>query len=237
MTGRMQTLARLAAPALLNRRNFVLGAAATLAACQSERLPQGATTLATPSGFDPALVAMYGPVPSEKFPMEAIDLSYIDPRFYREQVETPAGIKAKPGNIVVSPGTRYLYYVMDNGRSMRYGVGVGRDGFRWAGNAVVRRKESWPTWTPPPEMVKRDPLAAPFAAGMPGGPDNPLGARALYLYQGDQDTLYRIHGTTEPWTIGQAVSSGCIRLINHDIIDLHSRVALGTQVQVLGDYA
>ncbi|MFO1183704.1 MAG: L,D-transpeptidase [Bauldia sp.] len=237
MKGFRLSVDRLAAPAVITRRSFVVGAAAALAACQSERLPQGATTLASSSGFDPAAMSMYGPLPNEKFPIEAIDLSYVDPRFYRSQVPTPPAIKAKPGSIVVSPGTRYLYYVLDSGQSMRYGVGVGRDGFRWSGDAVIKRKESWPTWTPPPEMVKRDPLAAPFANGMLGGPDNPLGARALYLYQGENDTLYRIHGTTEPWTIGQAVSSGCIRLINHDIIDLHSRVAIGTGVHVLGDFA
>ena len=224
----------------LSRRSFVVGAAAALAACQSERVAQtsGAVLAQANTGsFDPALMSMYGPMPNEKFPMEAIDLSYVDPRFYREVVDTPPNIKSKPGNIVVSPGTRYLYYVMEDGKSMRYGVGVGRTGFGWSGDAVIRRKETWPTWTPPPEMVKRDPLAAPFANGMPGGLDNPLGARAMYLYQGDNDTLYRVHGTTEPWTIGQAVSSGCIRLINHDVIDLYNRVALGTSVKVLSDVA
>lgn len=123
---------------------------------------------------------------------------------------------------------------MKDGEAMRYGVGVGREGFAWAGRARIRRKAEWPKWTPPAEMIKRRPDLAKYRNGMPGGPDNPLGARALYLYQGSRDTLYRIHGTNEPWTIGQAMSSGCIRLLNDDVKDLYNRVGLGTRVVVLG---
>lgn len=139
----------------------------------------------------------------------------------------------KPGTIIIDGNQHYLYLVLGGGRAMRYGIGVGRDGFGWAGRVRVGRTSEWPVWTPPPEMVARDEKARKWAAGMPGGPDNPLGARALYLYEGDQDTIYRIHGTPEPWTIGLNVSSGCIRMRNEDIIDLHSRIEVGAKVIVL----
>jgi lipoprotein-anchoring transpeptidase ErfK/SrfK len=138
----------------------------------------------------------------------------------------------KPGTIIISTRKRRLFYVLPDGMAVSYGVGVGRWGFTWRGVASVGRKAEWPTWTPPAEMVDRDPLAAKFANGMPGGPENPLGARAMYLYQGNQDTLYRIHGTREPWSIGLAVSSGCIRMLNEEVIDLYNRVKIGTKVVV-----
>jgi lipoprotein-anchoring transpeptidase ErfK/SrfK len=176
----------------------------------------------------------YGPVAGEPFPVPAVDLARVNPAYYRTVVVTPASFTQTPGEIVVDPRNAYLYYLQPNGLSLRYGVGVGREGFGWSGTATIQRKAQWPIWTPPAEMVARDPAARPWAAGMPGGPDNPLGARALYLYQGGRDTLYRIHGTNAPWTIGTAVSSGCIRMINQDVIDLHNRVPIGTRVTVLG---
>jgi lipoprotein-anchoring transpeptidase ErfK/SrfK len=133
--------------------------------------------------------------------------------------------KHKPGTIVVETSERRLYLVLDDGKALRYGIGVGRDGFRWSGQHKITRKAEWPGWTPPPEMRKRVP---DLPAYMPGGPDNPLGARALYI----GSTLYRIHGTSEPWTIGQAVSSGCIRLTNEDVTDLYGRVKVGALVVV-----
>ena len=139
----------------------------------------------------------------------------------------------QPGTIIIDGNQHYLYSVMGNGQAMRYGIGVGRDGFGWAGIVRVGRMVEWPTWTPPAEMVARDPKARTWANGMPGGPDNPLGARAMYLFEGDHDTIYRIHGTPEPWTIGLDVSSGCIRLRNDDITDLYSRVQVGNKVIVL----
>jgi lipoprotein-anchoring transpeptidase ErfK/SrfK len=139
----------------------------------------------------------------------------------------------KPGTIIIDGNQHFLYLVQPGGQAIRYGIGVGREGFGWAGMVRIGRTAEWPTWTPPAEMVARDANAAKWAAGMPGGPDNPLGARALYLYEGDQDTIYRIHGTTEPWTIGLDVSSGCIRMNNDDITDLHSRVSVGAKVIVL----
>ena len=131
-----------------------------------------------------------------------------------------------PGTIVVSTSERRLYYVMGDGKAVQYGVGVGRPGFTWGGNMSITRKAEWPGWTPPPQMLKRRP---DLPRHMAGGPDNPLGARAMYL----GSSLYRIHGSNEPDTIGQAVSSGCIRMTNADVIDLYSRVRVGTRVVVM----
>jgi lipoprotein-anchoring transpeptidase ErfK/SrfK len=130
-----------------------------------------------------------------------------------------------PGSIVVETSERRLYFVLEGGQAIRYGVGVGREGFTWSGTNRVTRMAEWPGWTPPAQMRQRVP---DLPAYMPGGPDNPLGARALYI----GSTLYRIHGTSEPWTIGQAVSSGCIRMTNEDVIDLYNRVHVGALVVV-----
>jgi lipoprotein-anchoring transpeptidase ErfK/SrfK len=139
----------------------------------------------------------------------------------------------KPGTIIVDGNQHFLYLVQPGFTAIRYGIGVGREGFGWAGIVRVGRTAEWPSWTPPPEMVARDPKAAKYAGGMEGGPDNPLGARALYLYSGDEDIGYRIHGTPEPWSIGLNVSSGCIRLNNDDVVDLYGRVKVGAKVIVL----
>ncbi len=130
-----------------------------------------------------------------------------------------------PGTIVISTKERRLYYVLGNGQAVRYGVGVGRPGFTWGGTKAITRKAEWPSWTPPAQMLKRRP---DLPRHMKGGPDNPLGARAMYL----GSSLYRIHGSNEPWTIGQAVSSGCIRMTNEDVMDLYARVKVGTHVVV-----
>jgi lipoprotein-anchoring transpeptidase ErfK/SrfK len=148
----------------------------------------------------------------------------IDRRFLPQEVAYDG--PGKPGMIIVDTNTRYLYLVGDDGRARRYGVGVGRPGFEWAGVHTVTRKAEWPDWTPPAAMRKRQPY---LPTRMAGGPDNPLGARALYL----GSTEYRIHGTSEPWTIGQAVSSGCIRMRNEDVTDLYERVKVGAKVQVI----
>lgn len=153
-------------------------------------------------------------------------------RKYKGKTIIPLRTREEPGTIIISTRKRRLFYVLPDGMAISYGVGVGRFGFTWRGVATVGRKAEWPTWTPPPEMVERDPMAAKYANGMPGGPDNPLGARALYLYEGNRDTLYRIHGTREPWSIGLAVSSGCIRMLNEEVIDLYRRVKIGTKVVV-----
>jgi lipoprotein-anchoring transpeptidase ErfK/SrfK len=154
------------------------------------------------------------------------------PDAFRRQIVTFRTAE-EPGTIIIDGNQHFLYLVQPGGQAIRYGIGVGREGFGWAGIVRVGRTAEWPTWTPPAEMVARDPNAAKWAAGQPGGPDNPLGARALYLYAGDADTIYRIHGTPESWSIGLDVSSGCIRMNNDDIIDLHSRIKVGTKVIVL----
>jgi lipoprotein-anchoring transpeptidase ErfK/SrfK len=130
-----------------------------------------------------------------------------------------------PGTIVVETSERFLYVVQGNNRALRYGIGVGRDGFQWSGLLKITRKAEWPDWTPPPEMIARQPYLPRFMAG---GPGNPLGARALYL----GETVYRIHGTNQPQTIGQSISSGCFRLVNSDVIDLYDRTSVGAKVIV-----
>lgn len=152
--------------------------------------------------------------------------------FQPQIVEFDAGYA--PGTVVVDPGNKFLYLVEGAGVATRYGVGVGRAGLAWTGTAEVARKAKWPRWTPTPNMIKRDPKRyGKHAGGVPGGPGNPLGARALYLYRNGQDTYYRIHGTTEPWTIGKAVSSGCIRMLNEHVTELYERVQVGASVVVL----
>jgi lipoprotein-anchoring transpeptidase ErfK/SrfK len=150
------------------------------------------------------------------------------PTATREIVSDPTN--EKPGTITVDTASRHLYLSLPNGQAVRYGVGVGREGFTWKGRVRIGRKESWPDWTPPKEMLKRRP---DLPRHMAGGEDNPLGARAMYLYSGERDTQFRIHGSNEPWTIGSAVSSGCIRMTNDDVADLFRRVKVGTTVVVL----
>ena len=168
---------------------------------------------------------------AREFPINTSDLKKV-PSLYRRRFVRYLG-DHEPGDIVVDTHRKFLYLVQSDGRALRYGIGVGKQGFSWSGDAIIRRKAKWPRWTPPAEMVERDPLAAEWADGMPSGPDNPLGARALYLFQGNVDTLYRIHGTAIPASIGKAVSSGCIRLLNADVADLYERVPVGTRVVVL----
>ena len=181
---------------------------------------------------------LYGAVRGEPFPIPAAPLARINPAYLRAQVYYSS--TEPPGTIVVDPRSRYLYQVLGGGRAMRYGVGVGRQGFGWSGVATIQDKQEWPDWYPPKEMMMRDRRIASQVSelrgglGVPGGPRNPLGARAMYLWQNNKDTLYRIHGTLEPWTIGTNVSSGCIRMINQDAIDLYARTPLGTKVVVLG---
>jgi lipoprotein-anchoring transpeptidase ErfK/SrfK len=169
----------------------------------------------------------YGPLPDEKFPVPAVDVNKLNPKFFRKTVRYDS--KEAPGTIIVDPSNFYVYRIEGEGNATRYGANVGREGFLWSGEAYVGRKAEWPVWTPPKEMIKRQPEAAKYAGGMPGGLDNPLGARALYL----GSSLYRIHGTNEPHTIGTNVSSGCIRMRNIDVIDLYNRTPNGTKVIVM----
>ena len=184
---------------------------------------------------DPAYISMYGPMPQEDFPIPAVDLSKVPDRFYRQLVDDPTG--ERPGTVVVDTRSFFLYLVLQGGQAMRYGVGLGRQGFEWSGDGVIQWKRRWPTWTPPAEMIARQPELEKYSAengGQPPGLTNPLGARALYIFQNGQDTLYRLHGTPEYWTIGKAVSSGCVRLMNQDIIDLYDRVATPAPIVVRG---
>ena len=140
-----------------------------------------------------------------------------------------------PGTIIVDSQRKYLYFVEGRGRATRYGVGVGREGFGWSGDMKIGRKAEWPSWTPPKEMIAREKrngrIIPPF---MEGGPKNPLGAAALYLYRNGRDSIFRIHGTNQPWTIGQNMSSGCIRMMNQDVQDLYAKAGKGTKVIVIG---
>jgi lipoprotein-anchoring transpeptidase ErfK/SrfK len=204
---------------MIGRRKFVAAAAAIISTAGSRPVLAAGEYAASVQLDD-----------DEKFAISMDDYRKVKPQFRATTVDYDGPEPA--GTIVVDTGRYYLYLVQENGKARRYGIGVGRQGFEWSGDAVIRRKAKWPRWTPPKSMVARDPEAAKWAGGMPGGPDNPLGARALYLYQGKVDTLYRIHGTGEPASIGRAVSSGCIRLLNADVVDLYERVPIGTRVIV-----
>jgi lipoprotein-anchoring transpeptidase ErfK/SrfK len=178
--------------------------------------------------YDPALL----PPPESPidYPIEPVPVRRIRKKFRRQMVGFEGS--EMPGSIVVDPDARFLYHVLAYGSAVRYGVGVGRAGFAWAGDARVGMKRRWPRWVPPREMVDRDARAREWVNGQPGGPENPMGARALYLYANGEDTLYRIHGTNEPQSIGKAMSSGCIRMLNQDIAELYDNVIVGTPVIV-----
>lgn len=222
----------------LTKREFLLGAASV----SSLAIAGCATTTALP---EPVLVEplepteltyvnQYGPLNDEKYPVPAVDLKKVDKKFYRQQVDY---FSYEPiGTVVVDTKNFYLYLIEGNGKAMRYGVGLGRAGFEWSGRARIGWKQEWPKWTPPAEMIERQPELEPYSTengGMPPGLTNPLGARALYIFQGSFDTLYRVHGSPEYWSIGKAVSSGCVRLMNQDIIDLYERVPTHSKILVI----
>ncbi len=215
----------------LNRRHLVLASPLLLAGCMGSGGERLASEDARRSRTLSWQEAMYGEVQDGDITVPAVDLSQIEPEFLRQEVTYPT--PERVGTVIVDPGNHFLYLVREGGKALRYGVGVGRDGFGWNGNATIQRKAKWPRWTPPADMVKRDPRAAQYAGGMPGGLENPLGARAHYLYQGNRDTLYRIHGTNEPDSIGKSMSSGCIRMLNQDVMHLFDQTLIGTKVVVL----
>ncbi|MCJ2138341.1 L,D-transpeptidase [Methylobacterium sp. J-026] len=179
----------------------------------------------------------YGPVTDDVYPVQPFNYKKMNPAFLRQEIAYHGPYE--PGTIIVDPRAHQLTLVQENGRARRYGVGVGKQGFAWSGNATVNSKQAWPDWYPPKEMIARSPKLASevdklqSGLGVAGGLRNPLGARAMYLWQGNKDTLFRIHGTLEPFSIGKSVSSGCIRMINQDAIDLFSRVNVGSKVVVL----
>jgi lipoprotein-anchoring transpeptidase ErfK/SrfK len=200
---------------MLSRRAVITGAASSLLAA-----PIVGASFAQASDDDP-------------YPLPKFDYGKL-PEAFRPAVVDYSG-RQWPGTIIVDTQARQLYLVLQGGKAIRWGCAVGRDGFRWAGLADVGRKVMWPRWTPPKEMIARSPEKAKWANGMPGGPENPLGARALYLFQNGNDTLYRIHGTTEPLSIGKNASSGCIRMVNQDVVELYRRVPIGSRVVVLAE--
>jgi lipoprotein-anchoring transpeptidase ErfK/SrfK len=200
----------------LSRRGFILGATALLAGCTTDRVAQRAN---------------YAARPREEHPLPAMPLDKIKPELRRTEVDYATGYA--PGTIVVDTPARRLYYVLADSRAIRYGVGVGREGLALAGNAYIGRKAEWPSWTPTLNMQRREERYRKLAGGLPGGLNNPLGARALYLYRGGNDIHFRIHGTNQPNSIGLAVSSGCIRMLNHDIIDLYDHASVGGKVVVI----
>ena len=211
----------------MQRRHFIAGLTAVSALPITLNLALAQST--TPPDSDPDAL-LYAGVHGEAFDIPPIDVSLIRTG-YRRQL-TDYTTTERPGTIVVDTTHRYLYLVAEGGKAMRYGVGIGRAGFTWGGRGEIRLKREWPTWTPPAEMIVRQPELEPYRNGMAPGLDNPLGARALYIFQDGRDTLYRVHGTSDPATIGLAVSSGCVRLINQDVIDLYNRVTVGSTIVV-----
>ena len=215
-------------------------AAAGLAGCQTIRqdLPVvQAPGIVPPVSVDPAFsnwASMYAEVHDGGFVIPAVPYQKLDKRFLRQIVKDPTG--EMPGTLVVNTQEKFLYLVRPGGEAIRYGVGLGRAGFSWSGRAIIQWKRHWPKWTPPEEMIGRQPELVKYSAangGMAPGLNNPLGARALYIFQDGVDTLYRVHGSPEWWSIGKAVSSGCVRLMNQDIIDLYDRVPNKTPIVVI----
>ena len=230
------------------------GASAALSACTSDRvrgnsayIPAGTLQPvqfpqlgADPRSFgDPHLI--YAASFDEGYDIPAVPINEIDPKYYRQVVPDPTG--ERPGTVVVDTANHFLYFVLNGGEALRYGVGLGRQGFEWSGRGVIQWKQRWPRWFPPVEMIDRQPELEKYRArqipgtnvwegGMEPGVTNPLGARALYIFQNGKDTLFRLHGSPEWWSIGKSVSSGCVRLIHQDIIDLYDRVPDGTPMVV-----
>ena len=218
----------------LSRRKFVTGIASLsglfISSCTRT------TNIANPivPKLNRNYALMYGPMPGERFPLPQVNLRKVKSKYYRRQVDYTSSEAV--GTVIVDTKEFYLYLIQENGKAMRYGVGLGRAGFEWSGRARVGWKQEWPKWTPPDEMIERQPELEKYSSqngGMPPALDNPLGARALYIFQGNTDTLYRLHGTQEFWSIGKAVSSGCVRLLNQDIIDLYGRVPTNSPIIVV----
>ncbi len=179
------------------------------------------------AGFFSRTTRLYAD-PNEEYQIRTRGLAMIPREFRKRDVRHDTGYA--PGTIVIDTANRFLYFQQEDGRALRYGVGIGRQGFSWNGTATIRRKARWPDWHPPAAMRRRQPYLPRHVAG---GLENPLGARALYLYQGGRDTLYRIHGTIEPESIGRAMSSGCVRMVNEEVVDLYEQVPIGTKVVVI----
>ena len=226
----------------MDRRGFVTGLAGAsllgLGGCAGHRSaaiqPSRAAASLPPKISPPNhVLAMYAAAPQERFPLPAVEIHQVAVRYWRKRVSFVT--RHRPGSIIVDTGNFHLYFVEPGGTAMRYGVSLGQAGFSWSGTGVIQWKRPWPTWTPPAEMITRLPDLAEWSAengGMPPGPENPLGARALYIFQNGRDTLYRVHGTPDISSIGSAASSGCVRMLNQDVIDLFNRVRPGARIVV-----
>lgn len=223
--------------AALSRRAFLTGltglGALTLAGCSTGGTARLATVAVTParSSIPLDVLAMYAARPEEDYPVPAADISMLQPAYWRQEVANPTG--EPEGRVVVDTANYFLYFTLPEGRAMRYGVGLGRAGFEWSGKGHIAYKRKWPVWTPPAEMIERQPELEIYRNGQPPGLLNALGARALYIHQGSRDTLYRLHGTMDVASIGKAVSSGCVRLLFQDVIDLYERVPNGAPIMVV----
>ncbi|API52601.1 hypothetical protein BMW22_14150 [Rhizobium leguminosarum] len=183
---------------------------------------------------NPVHMAMYGELRDDDFTLPAIPVSRVQPQFLRQEVDYQT--TERPGTVVVDTKAHFLYFVEGNGKAMRYGVGLGRDGYAWSGRGVIQWKQKWPRWTPSVEMVSRQPEVRPFGVengGMNPGLMNPLGARAMYIFKDGQDTLYRVHGTPDWQSIGKATSSGCVRMLNQDVVDLYDRLPAKAEIVVM----
>ncbi|MBG1231393.1 L,D-transpeptidase [Aestuariivirga litoralis] len=202
---------------MLTRRNLLASSLATLATAPALAGPQP----------PPKKNWVVGTIPDTPFSIDLMDMNLVLPQFQRQVVRFTGA--EPPGSLVVDPPARLLYWVQERGVALRFGTAVGREGAAWSGSAVVGRKAKWPTWTPTASMRQKNPA---LPVQMPGGPANPLGCRALYLYQNGIDTLYRIHGTNDPSSIGKNASSGCIRMFNECIFELFAEVPVGTRVVV-----
>lgn len=206
----------------------LIALALALAGCTDTPQNQASGTAAVPDTYQARVDV--GPQ-GEPIDIPAVNPAYLNERNIRTRVAYTGS--EGPGTIVVDPYARFLYHVLENGEAMRFGIAVGQAGKNFSGSATIRRKAAWPSWTPTANMVRNDPdLYGPVRNGLPGGIGNPLGSRALYLYRGGRDTMYRIHGTMDPSSIGKATSAGCIRLFNQDILDLYDETPLGTPVRV-----
>jgi lipoprotein-anchoring transpeptidase ErfK/SrfK len=212
---------------LITRRAILSGALGVVAASAMPMAARAATV-------DAKLVRQaeldYGALPEEPYPIPAVDIAKLSPEYYRRIVDDPTG--EPPGTVVVDTRDRVLYLTLEAKKAVRYGIGVGRAGFVWSGRGEIRYKKPWPTWTPPAEMIVRQPELEQYRTGMPPGLENPLGARALYIFHDGADTLYRVHGNNDVNSIGQAVSSGCVRLLQQDVIDLYARVTVPAPIVV-----
>ena len=225
----------------LSRRAFVIGSTAMTAMLAGCTTGTGPKNVPVPEqvrrpivpATETELQERYAAVSDGGHQIPAIPYEKIDPKYYRQRVIDPTG--ETPGTVVVNTPDRFLYVVEPGGTAMRYGVGIGRDGFAWQGEGIIHWRQPWPRWKPPADMIARQPGLARFSVengGMDPGVKNPLGARALYIFQNNQDTLYRLHGSPEWQSIGKATSSGCVRLINQDVIDLYARVPYHARIVV-----